>query len=176
MATVNNNYRLSLDKLTDLNDYKGVKLLALNVRSLLSKIDMLRIELFKVAFDFLVINETWLKPNVNDGLLALHGYAFKRADRLLLNENGDYKTGGGLLIYYKIDYVCIDLPKYSSCTDDLETLCVLFTHENYERIIVLSVYRPPSGSLANAINCLSDLVVDVKGQYTDVDLFITGGC
>lgn len=78
----NNNH---LDNISILNEIKGFKVLSLNIRSLLPKIDLLRCDLTNLSFDVLSLTESWLKPVVDDGLLGIHGYNFKRLDRSTLN-------------------------------------------------------------------------------------------
>lgn len=53
------NIRDHVDSFKCLNNFKGFKVLALNIRSLLPKIDILRLELLDVKFDALILNETW---------------------------------------------------------------------------------------------------------------------
>lgn len=91
--------RLELSDLNGLNKFKGVKILSLNIRSLLAKINLLRTDLYGINFDALAICETWLKPLVDDNLISIEDYQIFRSDRSTLNMNGDIKAGGGLLIY-----------------------------------------------------------------------------
>lgn len=49
----------------DLNNLKGTKILSLNLRSLLPKINMLHNDLVDVRFDAFAICESWLKPSVD---------------------------------------------------------------------------------------------------------------
>lgn len=66
------NCQLSL--LSELNAFKGFKVLSLNVRSLLPKINILRLDLGDIHFDVLALSETWLKPDISDALISLDGY------------------------------------------------------------------------------------------------------
>lgn len=56
---------MNLPKLSDLIKFKGCKILSLNTRSLLPKINLLRTDLVNIRFDVLAICESWLKPWVN---------------------------------------------------------------------------------------------------------------
>lgn len=82
----------SKHKASDLITAKGLLLLSLNIKSLLSKVDCLRIDLVNVSFDFLALCETWLNPTISDGLLKIGDYCLVRADRNLRNRSGDLKA------------------------------------------------------------------------------------
>lgn len=107
-----------IDSFRCLNKFKGFKVMALNIRSLLPKIDILRLELYDVKFDALVLNETWLKPRIDTGLITIDGYQCLRADRTLCNENGDPKPGGGVCIYFKNNFVGTVIPDVTRCDSD----------------------------------------------------------
>lgn len=64
----------------------------INVRSLLSKIDALRIDIEGSNIDILCISESWLHKYISDNLVSIDGYQLYRNDR-------DYSRGGGTCIY-----------------------------------------------------------------------------
>lgn len=68
-----NNY---LSCLQDLDNIRGSKFLTLNIRSLLSKLDTIRIDFCDVDLDVLSLTESWLKPSVDDGLLGIKDLKF----------------------------------------------------------------------------------------------------
>lgn len=128
--------------------------MALNVRLLLPKINLIRLELRDVKLDAIIFSETWLKPQVDSGLISLNGYKCLRADRTTLNAQGDIKSGGGLCIYYNDIYVGTEILEITNCDPDLESHGVLWKWNPLSKVVVLSIYRPPSGSVANAITKL----------------------
>ncbi len=71
-----------------------LKLLYLNGRSILRKMDELKIVVEKGKYDFVAITETWLNNEVHNALIALPGYNTIRQDR-------EQKRGGGVLVYIR---------------------------------------------------------------------------
>ena len=71
---------------------RGIKISHLTTRSILPKIDTLRLEMKDKPFDIFYASETWLKPDISDSEIGLPGYSIIRVDR----EN---KVGGGTTIY-----------------------------------------------------------------------------
>ena len=67
---------------------------AVNTRSILPKIDSLRLLVKDNPFDVFSISETWLKPSISDSEVAIPGYSIVRMDR-----HG--KIGGGTAIYIR---------------------------------------------------------------------------
>lgn len=57
----------------EVNSIKGVKLVYLNVRSLLRHIDELRVTLLDGSFDVIIFGESWLNQNVANSLIRCDG-------------------------------------------------------------------------------------------------------
>ena len=72
---------------------KGVKIGHLNTRSLLKKIDEIKILIHQNSFDILAISETWLSDKIPNELVNIPGFNVYRKDRP--------SHGGGVLIYIK---------------------------------------------------------------------------
>ena len=64
----------SIATLKDLRMVKGLKVVHLNVRSLVKKIDQLRVLMFGNDIDVLTISETWLKEHLQSKLFDIEGY------------------------------------------------------------------------------------------------------
>ena len=60
---------------------RGLNIAHLNVRSVINKVDSLRLLLQSNPFDVLTISETWLTANISDAELIVQGYSFIRNDR-----------------------------------------------------------------------------------------------
>lgn len=60
---------------------KGVKIVHVNIRSLLCHIDELECELLDGSIDVLVLGETWLHRLIADSLITYEGYNLLRFDR-----------------------------------------------------------------------------------------------
>jgi hypothetical protein len=73
---------------------RGLKVSHLNVRSLLPKIDSVRMFINKNPFDVFTLSETWLKTTVTDAEINIPNYLITRQDR-------KDKAGGGIAIYVK---------------------------------------------------------------------------
>ena len=73
---------------------RGLKIAHLNVRSLMPKLDSLKILLKNKPFDVFTVSETWLKTSILDNEIHLPGYSCVRSDRL-------GKVGGGYMTYVR---------------------------------------------------------------------------
>lgn len=71
----------------------GLGIIHINVRSILSKLDMINILCESTNAYMVVISETWLTKSVQDNDILFHGYNVFRADR--------QRKGGGVVIYIK---------------------------------------------------------------------------
>ena len=83
----------------ELSAIKGFKMFHLNVRSIVKKIDQIRILLQKTTMDIFTFSETWLKPHLYSALFNIDGYTLHRQDRAVKTKSG--RRGGGLLTYVK---------------------------------------------------------------------------
>lgn len=71
----------------------GLGLIHLNIRSLLPKLDAVKIWIESTNADILILSETWLNKTVSDKDIAINGYNIFRCDRP--------RKGGGVAIYIK---------------------------------------------------------------------------
>ena len=77
----------------DFKSKSGLKFVHLNVRSLVPKMDMVRIWVKSTNADILIISETWLTKSITDESINIAGYNVFRTDRP--------KKGGGVAIFVK---------------------------------------------------------------------------
>jgi len=77
----------------DFKSRSGLGFIHMNVRSLLPKLDLVRILAENTSADVIVISETWLKKTVSDNAIDIDGYTVYRTDRP--------NRGGGVAIYVK---------------------------------------------------------------------------
>lgn len=82
-----------LDFASNFKTRKGLGIVHLNARNLFPKLDSLRIWISNSDPDIIVISESWLKNNVSDSVIYLHGYNAFRVDRVI--------QGGGVAIYVR---------------------------------------------------------------------------
>lgn len=104
-----------------LKTIRDLGFLHLNIRSILSNVDFIKILVSQASPDFFVLSETWLSRNCNDADIGLDGYNVFRADRM--------SRGGGVAIYAK-NYLSIALIKSVSITNQFEALTLSLTLGN----------------------------------------------
>lgn len=77
----------------DFLNRSGIGFVHMNVRSLLPKIDLVRIWAMSTNADVMVLSETWLGRSIPDSHIFIDGYNIFRADRRA--------KGGGVAIYVR---------------------------------------------------------------------------
>lgn len=142
----------------------------LNIRSLINKIDLIRLLLADRNIDCLCLTETWLKPIITNDLLCIQGYNCLRVDR---NRSAGSNRGGGICVYLREDYepTFINFSEYNQ--DDVELLCFKFSGKNTGSVICTTVYRPPRGNVDKALSCIGKLVQSL-GDPTPQNVVIHG--
>lgn len=146
----------------ELSTIKGLRIVHLNVCSLISKIDELRHTLIAVSdIDILCITETWLKPHHDSNLFNIPGYVLFRLDRTRISRSGAYIHGGGLACYVKINYTSLMLDLNISSVD-LEMLTLSLKLPDQRTFFVSTTYRPPSGNYHVALNKISDVINQLR--------------
>ena len=73
---------------------RGLTVCHLDIRSLLPKIDSVRLFISKNPFDVIAILETWLKPSTTNAEIDIPYYSITRNDC-------SHKTGGGTAFYVR---------------------------------------------------------------------------
>ena len=108
----------------------------LNINSLLSHIDALRIFTSSTKIDILCINETKLDSTITDQGVCLPGFEIVRRDR---SVNGRY--GGGVCIYIRSNIIY--KIRHDLLLETLENLIVEVKKPRSKSILVSTWYRPP---------------------------------
>ena len=175
--------------IADLDKEKGVKVLHWNVRSIVRKIDQIRILLANSTIDVVTISESWLKPHLHSNLVAIEGFQVLRQDRIHGVSAGvpksksktksrtrslPSKRGGGLLTYVNVKHssYCEPLDDLSASNEDIEAQWVLIHRPNCKNIVVCNVYRPPNGKLEKATKYLDECLKVIN--MSKVNVFILG--
>ena len=104
----------------DMSNFKGFKIVHLNVRSLLKKMDRIRLVTEGSEVDVITLSETWLKPHLNTSLVGIDGYQAFCQDRNLLTKKKKGKKGGGLISYVST--------RHASSCEPLEELDIVSEH------------------------------------------------
>ena len=129
---------------------RGLKISHLNTRSILPKIDTLRLEMKDKPFDFFSASETWLKPDISDSEIGLPGYSIIRMDR----QN---KVGGGTAIYVR-DGIPFKTHSELMC-EDLENCMIEISRAKSKKLFICCIYRAPNNPLENFLNRLSSIIL-----------------
>ena len=150
----------SIQNFYQLGKAKGFKVLHLNIRSLLKKIDQLRVILEPSNIDIFTISETWLHPKIENHLINVQGYTAYRLDRghcITTKKGLTTKRGGGLLTYFRTDSLDVYVQE-AECltTKDIEIQWFKVKRKNAKTITLANVYRPPAGKINLAIKALEE--------------------
>ena len=143
----------------------------LNVRSLVNKIDLLRLDLPRSGFDIFTVAETWLNTTVEEKLTTIHGYNFVRLDRQVQRTDGQTKSGGGLGIYSKLN-LQVDSSIYEHLNisnKNIELQWLLVSRPHTKSILIGNIYRPPEGNLGESL----DIIENALQAITHLDKFET---
>lgn len=143
---------------SDFKSLTHLKFIHLNVRSLLSKMDMVRIWTKSTDADIIVISKTWLTKSITDEDINIKGYNVYRTDRP--------KKGGGVAIYVKTKFDASVILSESICKQ-LEFLALNVEIYKGLCVTVVGCYRPPSAS-KEALDSLKHLLS--KLSYSELVL------
>ena len=156
---------------------KGLHFIHLNVRSILSKgkFENLKIQILESEAHIITISETWLVDKCDSKLINIPGYTFIRLDRNWTDDGVNTKKGGGLGIYIKngIDYNDSVLKNNNTSTSDIEMQWLEIKVKNMKKIILVNIYRPPSGIYKNFCSKIYDSLTNSVIKDNS-DIFIMG--
>ncbi len=128
----------------------------MNARSLLPKIDELRLIAQIKLPAFICITETWLNESVEDSLIHIPKYQICRHDRC-------FRRGGGTAIYIQDDICFTNITDAYPTPPDVD--CLVLDVYSF-RIALICIYIPPS--------LQSELLQEVHDFVTDfADRFLT---
>uniref|UniRef100_A0A3B3BNA3 Reverse transcriptase domain-containing protein n=1 Tax=Oryzias melastigma TaxID=30732 RepID=A0A3B3BNA3_ORYME len=148
-----------LDHIGTPNDFKsrsGLGILHINVRSLLPKLDLIKIWVKSTDTDILVLSETWLNKSVPDKEISLTGYNIFRCDRP--------KKGGGVAIYIKNKFQ-VSLISSLSVIKQFEFIALKLQMSKDQSLTIMGCYRPPSAN-SEALSSLFNHVASLNaGEF-----------
>ena len=134
---------------------RGLKISQLNTRSILPKIDSLRLLMKDNPYDVFSVSETWLKPSISDAEISLPGYSVVRMDRC-------EKIGGGTAIYVR------DSLPFKTHSDlminELENCMIEILRPKTKKLFICCVYRAPNKPLENYINQLNSVILKLPNE------------
>ena len=161
----------NLKDFSSISTEKGIKLVHLNIRSIIKKIDQLRVILATSNIEILTISETWLQIAHPTESISISGYTCYRQDRVVTQNK---TKGGGLITYIKdcLADQAITLSKLNSCSPHLEAQWIKIEREHASNLILCNLYRPPNGDLSKALDHLNQCLPSIN--TAKCDLFILG--
>ena len=161
-----------LSSMHELSNLKGFKMVHLNVRSLLKKMDQIRLLTEGAGVDVITISETWLKSHLNSALVSMNGYQAFRQDRGSKNKSN--KRGGGLISYVKIKHAssCEPLEELDTVSEHIEAQWLYFHRQHCKDMVLCNIYRPPNGDLKKAIDYLDICLKTLN--LSKINLFLLG--
>ena len=156
-----------------LSETKGLKIVHLNARSILPKIDQLRLTLEDSRIDIITMSETWLHPQIDPAMVRIEGYSLFRQDRTRMHARG-LKKGGGLIVSVKNILAprvrALDSLNVNSA--HLESQWLENSREHAKNLIICNIYRPPDGKTDRAFKALNNGLWQINARKKD--LFIMG--
>ena len=159
------------------NKSKGLHFIHLNVRSILSKgtFENLKTQVMNSKAHVITLSETWLIEKCDTKMINIPGYNFIRFDRRWSENGKSIKKGGGLGMYIKngLDFCESIFNKNNISNSDIEMHWVDIKVKNMKKIIIINVYRPPTGKCSNFCKTIYDTVTNSKIK-DNTDIFIMG--
>ena len=161
--------------LQDFNQLKGMRMVHMNVRSMVNKFSELKLFLATNSPDVLILSETWAHEGYPESFFSVTHYNHWRYDRQAMRPNGKPKQGGGLCIYVheKYDVTKISDDQASISCEDIELFWLQINIKQTRPIILGALYRPPNGNLCNALEVVSDKL-DILSRLKNPDIFLLG--
>ncbi|CAB3986328.1 Hypothetical predicted protein, partial [Paramuricea clavata] len=140
---------------------KGLRICHLNIRSLVNKIDEIRVFCETHKPHVLCLNETWLDTSIADGEIQLDGYSHIRRDKT--------RHQGGVLVYIASNLNFKERDEIGDESGELQCLWLEIVPPKSKGFLICSSYRPPNSDnertyvegLRNMLDNVSDLQKEV---------------
>ena len=158
-----------INSFDELSKAKGLKIAHANVRSIVNKVDQLRLLLTDSKIDILTISESWLKPHIPTDVVKIQGFSAHRLDRQARGKG--LKRGGGLITYINNKHSSAHEP-LTELNENIEAQWSLLHRANCKNVVVCNVYRPPAGDLVKAMSYLDDCLKTIN--LSRIHLFLLG--
>ena len=128
---------------------RGLRISHLNVRSIIHKMDSIRLMLKNKPFDIFSVSETWLNSDILDSELAIDGYSFIRQDR----------KGGGCMVYVRENLPYCIRPELQA--ENIESCVIEINRPKCKTIFLWTVYRTPDLPLETFIDGLNSKIASL---------------
>ena len=115
-------------------------------------------------WDIVTLSETWLTKKYDDSMCHWPNHYCYRQDRLT-------KKGGGVACYITNDLApyCSINKNLTVINDKIECLAVNVLKPNNKRMLICTVYRPPSASVSDFCDELQNV-----GEFSEGETWIAG--
>ena len=123
-----------------------------NVRGLRTKLNLLRVKIPCLNYDFFALTETWLCDSIHDNELSFNNYNVLRSDRN--HYTSKCKRGGGVAFCINNKFPALRLFPPISCVEHLLVEIVL---NRNTKIVLVVCYIPPSSPLSIYVNFVNSL-------------------
>ena len=110
-------------------------MLLTNARSILPKMDELRLQASSLCADIVFVSETWLNNDIDNGLISINSYSSYRSDRAL-------RKGGGVAVWVNNALRSYTLPPVVTAPSSVETIFLKIICKGLS-LICICVYIPP---------------------------------
>ena len=153
-----------------LGNIRGITFASLNIRSVVRKLDDVKLILNTTKLDLLLLNESWLNHLIGDPELNVAGYTTHRFDR----DGGSGKRGGGgLLAFSRNHYSFEHLSEWNICSPDIEIQWLKLKLPRTRPTYIANLYRPPDGDVENCLNLIENKMLDIVADNPG-DLVLMG--
>ncbi len=124
-----------LNECQKINKLKGLKIIHINARSILNKMNELRVICNQSGSEFLCITESWLNSGHEDFEFTISGYDLYRKDRC-------FSTGGGVCVYVKkSNNFSINVIENNV---NIGMICIEVMRKRTKKFSIITLYRPPN--------------------------------
>ena len=141
---------------------KAFKIGHINIRSLVPKLDEVRLLIRQNELDALCVSESWLTKDVSSDILMFSGYQTVREDRKVARRGRREVRGGGLVVIIRDGIVASKLSVTRREDSRLETLWLAVSAPGGRSAVLGAAYRPPDGSAPADIDDLRHQLLEVS--------------
>ena len=155
---------------------RGLHISHLNLRSMLNKHELIKVQLGDMGLDLITFSESWLTKGIEDSMIHINGYNIVRNDRTWTDgKRGGPKKGGGIGAYIRnsLSYTTAGLSQLNKSQKCIESLWFEINREKAKNIVMCIIYRPPTGDVSTFCDCLTE---DINGiiELRNVELIVLG--
>lgn len=128
-----------------LDDIEGLKIIHLNIRSLVPKIDMLCAWVYLHKSSIITPSKTFLNSDISDSEISLTNYVLYRVDRIT--------RPGGVAIHVSVDIACEIITSFVVPQGFESVFLKIVLHRN-KCLHIGNIYRPPS----SPVDCFRNMI------------------